>query len=357
MDAELAAIVARPLSFELGDPAAAGSPATVFTEHNWDPDAPGRDELAISDQFIPGPEGAPDVGVRIYDPPGRTDPAPCLVYFHGGGFIAGDLDTEDVRCVRLANDVGCVVVSVDYRLAPSTPFLPRSTIAMRRCSGLPRWWSISRSTRRASASEARAQAALWQPRSRSWRVTGTGRRSRSSCSCIPVSTIAPRPSRCASSAPPSWMEGPSRGCGTRTSARTDRTSLRTRRPRAEELGGLPPAYVMTAELDPLRDEGVEYAMRLLHAGVSVELHQFAGAFHGFDLLPTANLAPGRGRTGRLAAYDHTTCARSQGGNTMKRTRSVGFGALGARSEHGACEPDGGRRDRGERGRGDLGRQE
>jgi acetyl esterase/lipase len=57
--------------------------------------------------------------------------------------------------------------------------------------------------------------------------------------------------------------------------------------RAEDLAGLPPTYLMTAELDPLRDEGIEYALRLLHPGVSVELHQFAGAFHGFDLLPSA----------------------------------------------------------------------
>jgi acetyl esterase/lipase len=57
--------------------------------------------------------------------------------------------------------------------------------------------------------------------------------------------------------------------------------------RTDDLSGLPPAYVMTAELDPLRDDGVQYAARLLEAGVSVELHQFAGAFHGFDLFPTA----------------------------------------------------------------------
>ena len=57
--------------------------------------------------------------------------------------------------------------------------------------------------------------------------------------------------------------------------------------RADDLTGLPPTYVMTAELDPLRDDGLRYATRLLEAGVSVELHQFAGAFHGFDLFPTA----------------------------------------------------------------------
>jgi acetyl esterase/lipase len=57
--------------------------------------------------------------------------------------------------------------------------------------------------------------------------------------------------------------------------------------RAADLTGSPPTYLMTAELDPLRDEGIEYACRLLHAGVSVELHQFGGAFHAFDLLPAA----------------------------------------------------------------------
>jgi acetyl esterase/lipase len=57
--------------------------------------------------------------------------------------------------------------------------------------------------------------------------------------------------------------------------------------RAATLAGLPPTYLMTAELDPLRDEGIEYALRLLREGVSVELHHFGGAFHGFDMLPTA----------------------------------------------------------------------
>jgi acetyl esterase/lipase len=57
--------------------------------------------------------------------------------------------------------------------------------------------------------------------------------------------------------------------------------------RAASLAGLPATYLMTAELDPLRDEGIEYAVRLLQEGVSVELHQFGGAFHGFDMLPSA----------------------------------------------------------------------
>ena len=94
--------------------------------------------------------------------------------------------------------------------------------------------------------------------------------------------------------------------------------------RADELGGLPPAYVMTAELDPLRDEGIEYAMRLLHAGVSVELHQFAGAFHGFDLLPTA--ISRRARTnrspGRACRDQHHVVKHTVRGGTMNRLRTL-----------------------------------
>ena len=287
MDAELAAIVARPLSFEPGDPAGAGSAADVFAEHTG-VQTLGRDALAISDQFIPGPEGAPDVGVRIYDPPGRTDPAPCLVYFHGGGFIAGDLDTEDVRCVRLANDVGCVVVSVDYRLAPQHPF----PAAIDDCYAALLWTASMvehlgiDATRLGvggpSAGGALAAAIALMARDRggpalafqllvypclddraqtvSMGFVGTPIVDGGS-DCVVVERLPRR--------------GP-----------VERLSVRCARAR-DELGGLPPAYVMTAELDPLRDEGIEYAMRLLHAGVSVELHQFAGAFHGFDLLPTA----------------------------------------------------------------------
>jgi acetyl esterase/lipase len=287
MDAELAAILARPLSSEPSDPASAGSPATLFAEHD-SVQAPGRDELVISDQFIPGPEGAPDVGVRIYDAPGRTDPAPCLVYFHGGGFIAGDLDTEDVRCVRLANDVVCVVVSVDYRLAPQHPF----PAAIDDCYAALLWTASMvenlgiDATRLGvggpSAGGALAAAIALMARDRggpalafqllvypclddraqtvSMRFVGTP--------IVDGGSIA-------------WLWNAYLG--------EDRSNVSpyAAPARADELGGLPPAYVMTAELDPLRDEGIEYAMRLLHAGVSVELHQFAGAFHGFDLLPTA----------------------------------------------------------------------
>ena len=287
MDAELAAIVARPLSFEPGDPVGAGASADVFTEHTGIQTL-GRDALAISDQLIPGPKDAPDVGVRIYDPPGRTDPVPCLVYFHGGGFIAGDLDTEDVRCVRLANDVGCVVVSVDYRLAPQHPFpaaIDDCYAALLWTASMAEYLNID-ATRLGvggpSAGGALAAAIVLMARDRGGPALAfqllvypcLDDRARTVSMGFVGTPIVDGGSI-------AWLWNAYLG--------EDRSNVSpyAAPARADELGGLPPAYVMTAELDPLRDEGIEYAVRLLHAGVSVELHQFAGAFHGFDLLPTA----------------------------------------------------------------------
>ncbi len=73
----------------------------------------------VEDRRIPGPDG--QIPVRVYSPEGR-EPLPVLVYFHGGAFTMGSLESEDAVCRRLANGAGCVVVSVDYRLAPEHKF-------------------------------------------------------------------------------------------------------------------------------------------------------------------------------------------------------------------------------------------
>ncbi len=287
MDAELAAIVARPLCLETDGRAEAGAAATVFAEHTG-VQTFGRNALAISDRMIPGPEGAPDVKVRVYDPLGRAASAPCLVYFHGGGFIAGDLDTEDVRCVRMAKDAGCVVVSVEYRLAPQHPF----PAAVDDCYAALLWTASMVEHLRidpmrlgvggASAGGALAAAIALMARDRGGPpllyqllvYPCLDDRARTASMCFVGTPIVDGTSI-------AWLWNSYLG--------EDRSNVSqyAAPARAEDLGGLPAAYLMTAELDPLRDEGIEYAMRLLHAGVSVELHQFAGAFHGFDLLPAA----------------------------------------------------------------------
>ena len=116
------------------------------------------------DRTIPGPAG--EIPVRVYTPNG-TAPFPLLVYFHGGGWVLGSLDTHDGICRSLANGAGCVVVSVDYRLAPEHK-LPGGGRRLLRgdAVGAPRTPPSSAPMRRASPSAATAPAATsppWSP--------------------------------------------------------------------------------------------------------------------------------------------------------------------------------------------------
>ena len=83
---------------------------------------PTDDRVTVENSEVPGPPDAPAVPVRIYTPKASGTPLPALLYFHGGAFVIGDMYLEEHRCLRLAADGGCVVVSVDYRLAPENPF-------------------------------------------------------------------------------------------------------------------------------------------------------------------------------------------------------------------------------------------
>ncbi len=81
-----------------------------------------RSGVAIENRSIPGPAGAPEIPVRIYSPEGLDNAVPGILHIHGGGFVIGDLDSELGSCIALCRNLGVVVVSVDYRLAPETPY-------------------------------------------------------------------------------------------------------------------------------------------------------------------------------------------------------------------------------------------
>jgi acetyl esterase len=286
VDPELAAVVAQLPNFEPGGAADARARARAYSADR--PPVPGRDALRITEELVPGAPDADPVPVRVYGPPGDAEPRPAVVYVHGGGFVAGDLDTEDLRCVRLARDAGCVVVSVDYRLAPEH----RYPAALDDCYAALCWTASSAATlgvdptrigvAGASSGGNLAAAIALLARDRG--------EPRVAFQCLVYPTLDDRmqtasvefvgtPMIDGSDVARCWgyYLGP------------DRTSVSPYAApgREDNLAGLPPTYVMTAELDPLRDDGLRYAARLLEAGVSVELHQFGGAFHGFDLFPTA----------------------------------------------------------------------
>jgi acetyl esterase/lipase len=78
--------------------------------------------ISIYNRLVPGPQDAPEVKVRIYEPVDKAARIPGILYIHGGGYIVGTPEMTDASCMRMVKDIGCVVVSVDYRLAPDTPY-------------------------------------------------------------------------------------------------------------------------------------------------------------------------------------------------------------------------------------------
>jgi acetyl esterase len=224
------------------------------------------------------------VPVRVYH--GATaNPAPVVLYCHAGGFALGNLDTDHRQCVELARRGGCTVVSVDYRLSPEHPYpapLDDAVTALR--------WVAANATElgidsaRIAVAGSSAGAALAACLSHG-ATDGSLPAVTFQLLHQPVLDDRVTPSKaefCASPAFDSegaelmWRHYLGGAAGSAD-------AVPARRP---ELRGLPTALITCAEIDPFRDEAVDYALRLLHAGVSTELHVFAGTCHGFDsLLP------------------------------------------------------------------------
>jgi acetyl esterase len=226
-----------------------------------------------------------DVPVRVYRHEAGTLPA--VVYFHGGGWSIGDLDSADPMCRRLAAEVGCVVVSVDYRLAPEHPFpaavedayavtadvvrgagrydVDPAAVAV---AGDSAGGNLATVTARLARDEgiALAHQLLLCPN------TDSGLDSASFAEFGEGYGL--------SAAAMAWFFGHYIG-------RADRSDPRIAPLRAGDLSGLPSASVLTAEYDILRDEGEEYARALAAAGVPVELRRFDGMIHNFVTLPEA----------------------------------------------------------------------
>ncbi|MET3962315.1 acetyl esterase [Marmoricola sp. OAE513] len=242
--------------------------------------APGEDQLDIADADVNG------VPVRVYRPRGVAGDLPGILYLHGGGFCIGDIDTEHAGAVLVANTVGAVVVNVDYRLAPEHPYpagLDDCYAALKYLAGLDGVDASRLAVHGQSAGGGLAAATALVARDR-----GGPALAFQSLGIPELDDRLETPSMKAFDGTPMWS---------RVQAVKSWEYYLGGKPadayaapaRMDDLSGLPAAYVSTCEYDPLRDEGLTYALRLLQAGVSVEVHQFPGTFHGAQLVQDADV--------------------------------------------------------------------
>jgi acetyl esterase len=238
---------------------------------------PGEPVAEVRDLEIAAPSCS--IPARLYRPEG-AQPLPLIVYLHGGGWTIGSIESFDTVVRALANAAGAIVVSVEYRLAPEAPFpaaLEDSLCAVR-------WLAANAAelgadpTRMAIAGDS-AGGNL---------ATVVARRLRGEVDLRAQVLIYPVTDAGCNTA--SYREfGEGHGLTAASMHRfwnlylngADGTDPDASPLRAEDLAGLPPAFVLTAGFDPLRDEGEAYAEALREAGVEVEVRRFEGAIHGF----------------------------------------------------------------------------
>jgi acetyl esterase len=245
---------------------------------------------------------AGDVPIRTYRPADGVLPA--LVYFHGGGWSIGDLNSADPMCRRLAAEAGCVVISVDYRLAPEHPFPAAVEDA---------YAVVADVVRGAGRHGVRPDAVAVAGDSSGGNLATVAARLARDDGIALVHQLLMCPNTDSGLDSPSFTEfGEGHGLSAATMAwffghylgYADRSDPRIAPLRAGDLSGMPPATVLTAEFDILRDEGEAYAGALADAGVPVELRRFEGMIHNFVTLPEV--------------FDDATAAREWAASRLRR---------------------------------------
>ena len=234
----------------------------------------------VEDRHIPGP--ASDLPARIYTPLG-DGPFATLVYFHGGGWVIGSIETHDGICRAIADVAGAIVVSVDYRLAPEHPFPAASEDAY----AATRW--VAEHAARLGAGDTRIAVAGDSAGGNLATVVCLMARDRGGPALAWQLLLYPITDYQLDTA--SYRDYAEGHLLTRDamawfwrhylSGGADREHPYVSPLRAPSLAGLPPALIITAECDPLRDEGEAYARRLAESGVPVTATCYPGMVHGF----------------------------------------------------------------------------
>ena len=251
-------------------------------------------DIDVAERVVPGPQGAPDVRVLVYSPKNVSHPLPALLWIHGGGYVIGSADQDDPQVKSIVAEVGCVALSVDYRLAPETPFPG----PVEDCYAALTWLhthatELGVDANRIAIGGASAGGGL---------AAGLALLTRDRAE-VPLAfqlLIYPMlDDRTVSAIDPHPYTG--EFIWTHDANRFGWTSYLGQEPgsvnvapyaaaaRAENLGALPPTYICIGALDLFLEENLEYARRLLREAVPTELHVYPGAYHGFNLVADARV--------------------------------------------------------------------
>ncbi|WP_201389188.1 alpha/beta hydrolase [Ktedonobacter sp. SOSP1-52] len=285
-------------------------PATVLTDETLrqiramssrtSADLPQFSALSVSERFIPSLEGAPDVRVLVYLPTSIQGPPPALLWLHGGGYIMGSADAEDLTVKSIVSALGCAAISVDYRLAPETPHPG----PVEDCYAALKWLSthvdeLGIDPNRIAVGGSSAGGGLAAALALLARDRGE----------VPLAfqfLLAPMlDDRTCTLANPHPYTG--EFIWTPEANRFGWSSLLGQEPggpdvspyaaaaRAEHLEGLPATFLYVGALDLFLEEDLEYARRLMRAGVPTELHVYPGAYHGFRMVADAQVTQAAAR--------------------------------------------------------------
>jgi acetyl esterase/lipase len=247
---------------------------------------PEQRAVICEQRFIPGPTGAPDVRVLVYTPAAGSGLRPALLQIHGGGYVLGTPEINDEANRSLVADLSCVVVSVDYRLAPDTRFPG----AVEDCYAALSWlWSSADGLR-----VDRTRLAIGGESAGAGHTATLGllvRKRGEFNLCLQMLDFPMLDDRTGSDPHPYcgefvWTPNSNR-FGWRALLGVEpggpEVPVEAVPARATDLSGLPATFIAVGALDLFFEESLEYARRLVRAGVPVELHVIPGAYHGFQV--------------------------------------------------------------------------
>lgn len=267
----LAALEAPPLS--------AGTPASARANYAKAPKPAGDPMATVEDRLLPGPAG--DLPVRLYWPDGDDEARPVMAFFHGGGWVLSNIDGHDSLARRLASRTGAIVMSVEYRLAPEDPFpAPHDD-----CWAATRWLA----DHAAELGGDPSKLIVAGDSAGGNLAAGVALRARDEGLPLALQILI-YPCIDTDFERPSMIDNAT-GYFLNTSDMVwfwdhyvpseHRSNPYAVPMRADDVAGLAPALVQTAEYDPLRDEGEAWAARLQASGVPVEMTRYDGVVHGF----------------------------------------------------------------------------